>query len=208
MRIDRWIVAFLLLTLPPAAWAQKVEITPFAGLRFASELEEDTAGGIFDPDLEVDDGASFGLSLGFALSRQFQLELFWSHQDSELIADEGLFLGDVEISDLDVDYYHAGVVYEWGPGQLRPFVAGSLGITELSPSDPTLEDETRLSIGAGGGVKIFFNRNFGIRLEARAFTTLIDEDDDFCGRRSRCRDYDDGSYFFQAELRGGLIFAF
>ena len=210
MRIGRFIVTVLLLGLflgpAPAAWAQKVEITPFVGLRLGGDFEDD-GGDFFDPDFEVDESSSYGLNLGFALSRSFQIELFWSHQESELVSDEGFFLGDVPITDLDVDYLHAGVLYQWAPGQLRPFVTASLGITEFSPDNRQLEDETRFSASVGGGLKIFFNKTFGLRFEARVLTTVIDEDDDFCDREYRCRDYDDGSYFFQAEVRGGLIFA-
>ncbi len=213
MRIDRLVVFFLLLTLvpaaqPPAAHAQKVEINPFVGLRFAGEFDNDS-GDFFDSDFEVDESSALGLGLGFALSRSLQLEFFWSHQESDLISDQGFFLGDVEITALDVDYLHAGLLYQWAPGQLRPFITGSLGVTEFSPENSLLEDETRFSFSVGGGVKIFFNQSFGLRFDARIFSTVIDDDDnDFCDNSFRCRDYDNGTYFFQAEVRGGLIFAF
>ncbi len=203
MRIDRWLVPILLLTWAAGAQAQTVEITPFATLPFGGEFESDRHDDLLD--FGVDDGSGYGLSLAFTLTGDLQLEIFWSHQESDLV-EEGFFSSDVVLTDLDIDYYHVGVIYAWGGGQVRPFVAGSLGMTEFDPAQRFLESEERFSIGVGGGVKIFFNQSFGLRFEARAFTTVIDEGDDFCDHG--CGYYDDGTYFLQGELRGGLIFAF
>ncbi len=204
MRIKRWLIPVLFLSLGPGALAQKVELTPFAVLPFGGEFESDRRDDFLDFD--VDDGSGYGLSLGFAVTRDFQVEIFWSHQESDLVAEGDFFFGDFPLTDLDIDYYHVGVIYQWGAGQFRPFIAGSLGVTELDPGDPVLDSESRFSIGVGAGAKVFFTQNFGLRFEARGFTTVIDEGDDVCDRRS-CY-YDDGTYFLQAELRGGLIFAF
>lgn len=197
------LILILVLTAAPGARAQKVEITPFATLPFGGEFETDT----FDfQSFDIDDGSGYGVSLGFALNRDLQLELFWSHQESDLTEDNGFFLRDFRLTELDIDYYHAGVLYHWGGGQFRPFIAGSLGVTQFSPADPFLENESRFSVGVGAGFKIMFSNNLGLRLEARGFTTVIDEGDDFCDHRD-CY-YDDGTYFLQGEARGGLVFAF
>ena len=205
MRINRWLIPTLLLAIAPAALAQKtVEIAPFATLPFGGEFEQDR----FDDfvDFDIDDGSGYGLSVGIELTGSLQLEFFWSHQEADLVEELGFFFPDPAITDLDIDYYHAGVLYHWGGGQFRPFIAGSLGITEFSPGDPFLEDESRFSLGVGAGAKVYFSQSFGLRFEARAFTTVIDEGDDFCDDRF-CY-YDDGTYFLQGELRGGLVFAF
>lgn len=204
IRIGVRLIAILLLTGATGAQAQKVELSPFATLPFGGEFESDR----FDDfvDFDIDDGSGYGLSLAFDLFGDLQLELFWSHQESDLVEQGGFLFDDFVVSDLDIDYYHAGLLYQWGGGQFHPFIAGSLGVTEFNPGDPVLDNESRFSIGVGGGFKVFFNQSFGLRLEARAFTTVIDEGDEICRRRD-CY-YDDGTYFLQGELRGGMIFAF
>ena len=203
-RLVLCLVPILLLTSATGAEARKVELTPFATLPFGGTFEQDRFDDFFEFD--IDDGSGYGLSLGIELVGDLQLEFFWSHQESDLVEEGGFLFPDFAITDLDIDYYHAGLIYHWGGGQFRPFIAGSLGATEFNPADPFLENETRFSLGVGGGFKVFFNQNFGLRLEARAFTTVIDEGDEICGRRS-CY-YDDGTYFLQGEVRGGVIFAF
>ncbi len=198
-----WISIFILL-LASNAGAQKVEIAPFITLPFGGEFESEFRDDFLDFDL--DDGSGYGLSLGYALTRDLHLEFFWSHQESDLVEGTGFFFRDTALTDLEIDYYHAGVLYHWGGGQFRPFIAGSLGITEFGPKDPVLENETRFSVGVGAGAKILFNKRFGLRFEARAFTPVIDEGDEFC-RRGSCF-YNEGTYFLQGELRGGLLFAF
>lgn len=202
-RIGVCLVPILLLTGATSAGAQKVELSPFATLPFGGELESDQ---FRDFTIDIDDGTGYGLSLAIDLVGDLQLEIFWSHQESDLVEPGGFLFDEFVVSDLDIDYYHAGLLYQWGGGQFHPFIAGSLGVTEFNPGDPLLDNESRFSIGVGGGFKVFFNQSFGVRLEARAFTTVIDEGDEVC-RRRRCY-YDDGTYFLQGELRGGLIFAF
>lgn len=204
MRFSLCLVPMLAFCWAPGASAQRVEITPFAALPFGGEFESDRRADF--PDFDIDDGSGYGLSVGYSLTADFQLELFFSRQESDLLEEGGFLFSDVALSELDIDYFHVGVIYQWGDRRLRPFLAGSLGITEFDPVDPSFESETRFSVGAGAGAKVFLQKNFGLRFEARVFTTVIDDGDEICDR-GFCY-YDDGTYFLQAELRGGLIFAF
>ena len=205
---------FLLLTLlvlslvgTATAQAQNVELTPYLGVRFGGNFTDDF-GDIF-VDLEVEDGESYGAILDIPIGPSWNLEFFYSHQESELIGDEGLFGNDFFISDIDVDYIHVGAQYVWDVGQVKPFLGGSVGATRFSPAG--FDSETRPSVSVNGGVKVMFNEHLGLRLEARAINTLVDDNDDdiFCRRGSDfdCYGYDD-DYFFQGEGLAGLVIAF
>ncbi|MEM8960339.1 MAG: outer membrane beta-barrel protein [Acidobacteriota bacterium] len=204
------IVLAALMALPITAMAQtnSVEITPFAGYRLGGEFSgyDDFRDDFFDLGLEIEDGESFGVIVGFPINRDFQIEVFWSRQESELIFDGGLFDPEELVFELDTEYLHGGFLYQWGSGQVRPFVVGSAGITRFSPNGGVeATEEDRFSVGLGGGVKIFFNNNFGIRLEGRGFGTFVDDDEAFCDRFG-C--YETDEYFTQTEFRAGLILAF
>ena len=207
---SRWLLVLLIAGIPLPAMAQaqkepRVEVTPFAGLRFWGEFDDNRHCCFDDPDFEADDGESFGLILDVAVSRHVLVELLWSTQDTQLL-ENGDFFGGGSIYDLDIDYFHVGAVYQWVPGQVRPFVVVSAGATVFNPDDPYNDSETRFSMGFGGGVKIMPSRNFGLRLEARLFSTVIDDEDEYCHFDYCYRE--EGEYFFQGEILAGVVLAF
>jgi hypothetical protein len=203
----------LLLLVPGAALAQgRFEITPTASYNFGGTIDaSDTE--LFDFDLEAADSEAFGVTFGIPVAPWAQIELLASRQSTELEFDHGLFGNEQGIADFDVTYYHVGGLFAWGSGQIHPFVVASLGVTELDPDVAGASSETRFSGSLGGGVKIYFNQHFGLRLEGRGFWTALDDyendyyDDDYCCYDSGCGcGYDNGFTQFQASA--GLIFAF
>lgn len=189
---------------------RSIQITPFAAYRFGGEFDSvDFDDDFFDLiDLEVDDGAALGVTVDVRLVGGLFLELWASRQETELVENEGLFLPTEALFDVEVDYYHAGLLYEWSPGQVHPFFALSAGATRFSPDSPGLDDLTRPSFSLGGGVKVMFSEAVGLRLEGRLISTWVEEDDDeFCDRFV-CYDFDEDVYFYQGEARAGLIVAF
>ncbi|MDZ4384277.1 MAG: hypothetical protein U0940_02210, partial [Nitrospirota bacterium] len=67
--------------------------------------------------------------------------------------------------------------------------------------------ETRISLGLGGGAKLFFTESLGIRLDVRGIYTAINADASiFCS--GGCAVQVRSSGFFQGELGAGLILRF
>lgn len=202
----------LALVISSPAAAQKLELSPFLGYRFGGDFEARGNAPFFFTveDFEVDETSSYGLLLDIGVTRNLQVELMLSRQETELRLETGVFGPPDRLFDLDVDYYHAGVLYQWTPGQVRPFVVGTLGATRLAPEPAALADETHFSASLGAGVKLLFTRNLGVRFEGRLFSTVIDNSDDriFCDRFGFCEVIDVDEYLDQAEIRGGLVFAF
>jgi hypothetical protein len=135
------------------------------------------------------------------------LELLASQQSTELRFDQGLFGGDADIADLDVTYFHVGMLVQGDNPEVTPFFVASAGATRLDPDVPGADTESRFSVSLGGGVKVFFSRNIGLRFEGRGFWTAIDDsDDDFCDRGCDWDDYDNDD-LTQGQASLGLIFA-
>ncbi len=199
------------LALPAAAQEKKpirVEFTPFASYAFEGNFNDgfyDT--NYFGDSLSVDEGSGYGLIVGFPLGRHFTLEVSYSRQDTEIFYDGGLFGERETLLPLDVEYLHGGFAYNFGAGQVQPFVLFSAGVTQFSPQG-NYDSESRFSAAIGGGAKIYFTDNIGIRLQGRVLSTLVDDNEEaFCDRRD-CYYYDTSSYLYQAEVSAGLILAF
>lgn len=202
----------LMIALTSSALAQRLEITPFAAYRWGGQIDHDQSA--IDTDLDVEHNGSFGLVVELPLVRDFggqvpaglNLELSAARQGSELTADPGLFAPGSVISDLDVTYYHGGLVLQMPMQGFSPFLALSAGFTTLEPDGPELEDETRFSGSFGAGAKVWVARNVGFRFEFRGFATSLGEDEDV-----QCGDFNCGEYYDamnQAEARLGLIVSF
>ena len=143
---------FLLLAallVAPSASAQSVELTAFAGLRFGGTFMDEF--GDFFIDLEVEDGGSYGAILDIPLGSQgcWNLELSYSHQESELFGDEGFLSNDVFIADLDVDYFHVGAQYVWKTGRVKPFIGGiKFAVTLDQPAGVADPEVVKLNVVA------------------------------------------------------------
>jgi hypothetical protein len=203
MRRAIFILAFL---LPAAVFAQpgRFEITPFAGYRLNGDFNAESSD-VFDPrlDVEIEESAAYGVLLDIPLAPNWQLELLANRQRSAFIVDRGLLEPSRELGDVDLTMVHAGVLLQWGAGQVNPFLAVSGGLTRIDPQFEELDADNRFSVSFGGGAKIFFSENIGLRLEARGFWTDLDT-----GFRDRYDRYDSGDGLYQGEASAGLIFAF
>lgn len=197
----------VLLLLPAAAVAQypRFEITPTAGYRFNGEFEV-SGDNFLEQNAEVEESAVFGLTVDIPLNENWQIELLANRQQSTFILDEGLFEPETELGDVDLSYYHVGLLYQWGLGQVNPFFTFSAGLARIDPKFSALEAENRFSASLAGGVKILFSRNVGLRLEGRGYWTNLEtdwnDDDDRFDR------YDDNDALYQGEVSAGLILAF
>ncbi|MEO7795381.1 MAG: outer membrane beta-barrel protein [Thermoanaerobaculia bacterium] len=212
-------VLSILLLAPAAAFAQdaipsnspysrgRFELTPTFSYNFGGTISAEESS-LFEFDLEADDSEAYGVTFGIPLSPVAQIELLASRQQTRLAYDQGLFGGSRGVSDFDVSYYHVGGLFQWGNGQIHPFFVASLGIANLNPDVPGARAENKFSGSIGGGVKIFFTDNIGLRLEGRGFWTLLDgNNDDYYWDDDCYCDYGYTSSFDQGQASAGLIIA-
>jgi opacity protein-like surface antigen len=195
-----------LLLLPAAGLAQtgRFEITPMAGYRLDGDFDARSSSS-FDPDLnvQVDESATYGVTFDIPLNENWAIELLANRQQTSFEVDEGLLAPAAELGDVDITFLHAGIVLQWGLGQVNPYLTASGGIAHIDPKFNELDADNRFSASLGGGVKIFFSENVGLRLEARGYWTDLDT-----GFRDRYDRYDEGEGMTQGEGSVGLIIAF
>ncbi len=194
---------FLVALVAIPALAQQVEVTPFIAYRTGGEFEADTINP--NEDVQIDESEAYGIAVNIPLTPWSQLELMADFQNSNFQGGDNIFVPDQNLGDVDVAYYHVGFVFQGADPKVQPFGVLSLGATNLNPDLPGLDSETKFSTSFGGGVKIFFSRNVGMRFEGRGFYTLLDSDEDFddC---DFCYNYT--NELWQGEVRAGLIMRF
>jgi len=190
---------------PGAAGAEwGVEITPYAGYTIGGSFEDNTTGA----GLDVKEGGSFGLVLGFPDTPETQYELFYGFQGTK-VTGGGTFGGET-LFDLDIHYLHLGGTYMFPGEKVRPFVSGGLGATHFVPHGSGMNSKTYFSLSLGGGAKIPISDHVGLRFEARGFMTILpDTTEIFCvsSGGAVCNVKVQGDVLGQLLLMAGITFS-
>jgi hypothetical protein len=184
----------------------KFELTPFAAYRIGGSFEENDG----DGRVELNDSNAQGIMFNIKANPNGQYELLYSRQSTDART-EGFLVNDPTI-DLDVETFHFGGTYLFDGENMRPFLALTLGMTQFDPGITDSGSESFFSASLGGGVQLNATKRLGIRLEARAFTTFVEDDSNiFCvssGDAGGCLIRVDGRMLTQWEARAGLVFRF
>jgi len=193
----------------------RFEITPYAGYRIGGEFEQSESEDV-DANgrgFELDEGNAEGLILDILTSAgNSQWEVLYAHQDTNV---ETLtsFVGAPEL-DIDVSHLQFGGTYfpENDSEAIAPFIALTAGLARFEPDLDGLEAENYFSWSLGGGVQLRADRRIGVRLEARVFGSLIDDDSAlFCvvsPEVNSCALFVEGDQLYQFEARVGVVARF
>ena len=202
----------LLLLLPTAARVQaqetayRFEIAPIAAYRFGGTFKEKDGEG----EIELRDSEAVGFALNVAANANGQYEFIYARQSTD--ADTLGFFTNDPVVDLDVEYLQIGGTYLFDGDATRPFIALGVGVSRFDPALTGASAESYFSASLGGGVQLAANRRFGVRLEARVFTTFVDDDSAFfCSSDAgagSCLVQVDAKTLTQWEARAGLVFRF
>lgn len=193
-------LSLLLLFYISTSSVLATEITPLFGHRGGGDFSHIAT----DNPLSLDDSNSTGFILGFKQSETQDLELLYSGYSTRLEASSPL-VAESDLFDVDVHYLHLGGTVTSGEASwVVPFLSGGLGVTYFSPDISGADDELRLSMSLGGGVKWFPSDNIGLRLEARGFGTLFNNSTSvFCS--GGCQVEVSGDLLYQYEIFAGVV---
>lgn len=221
-------VCVLALALLPALAAadEGVEVTLFGGVRVGGAVEEVDGG-----DSEFEEGVSYGIAVDVPIGDGVQIEVLISHQEAELVAGQGV-PGSPRQLDLDVDYFHVGALWEWGPERrtrpfrrhkgkdratlppppapprTRPFMTVTGGLAEFNPRGQQLDSESFFSFAVGGGAKHVLGDHVGLRFEGRIFGSWVDGSREVFCNPDGCFGRVSGSILWQFEGTVGLMLKF
>lgn len=193
--------------------SRRFEVTPTVGYRFGGTTS--TSYSQFVESAEVAKALSWGLTLEYGLRRTLNLELIWSHQDSEL----GLNFRQAppagtstRLTHLNVDTFQIGAL--WMPGlggdTIRPYFDLLLGVSLLNPA-PQFSSLVRFSGSVGAGAKVRLSDALGFRLGLRFMPVYIGSTSDgygYCDPWYGCYTYYDATYLQQWDAHTGLTLRF
>ncbi len=138
--------------------------------------------------------------------------MLYAHQDTKLETQPSFVGG--PMLDIDVSHFQFGGTYlfEDGSDATVPFIALTAGLARFEPELHAAEAENYFSWSFGGGVQLRPERRIGVRLEARVFGSLIDDDSAlFCVSSpevSSCAVFVEGDQLYQVEGRVGVVVRF
>ena len=118
-------------------------------------------------ELNVSDSDSHAFTLSVPSKWNTRVELYFSNQNTSISGDH-----DFGTLDIAVRYYQIGVVKELPKGKFIPYGAFSLGAVEVNPSGNSYDDVWKFAITVGGGMKYYFTKNIGLKLEARMMAPI------------------------------------
>ena len=182
------------------------EITPYAAYRVGGSFDEKDGSG----RVELNDSSAEGILFNIEANANGQYELLYARQRTD--ADTQGFLVNDPTIDMDIEHFHIGGTYLFDGDDMRPFIALTLGVSQFDPELPGTDSESFFSASFGAGIHLNAGRRLGVRLEARAFTTFVDDDSNiFCSSidgAGACLIRVDARTLTQWEARAGLVFRF
>ncbi|MDH3432073.1 MAG: porin family protein [Gammaproteobacteria bacterium] len=184
----------------------RFEITPYAAYRMGGSFDEQDGAGRVD----LNDSSAEGILFNIEANLNGQYQLLYARQRTD--ADTLGFLVNDPTIDMDIEHIHFGGTYLFGGDNMRPFIALTLGVSQFDPELPGTDSESFFSASFGGGVQLNASKRLGVRLEALAFTTFVDDDSNiFCSSidgAGTCLIRVDARTLTQWEARAGLVFRF
>jgi len=146
------------------------EFTPFVGFMAGGEFENPADGS----DRDLDEDSNFGLIVNAAVDDWRHYELLYTTLSTSVDGATPI--------DMDVQYLQiGGIVSHPDASRVIPYFGLTVGAARFSPDAPGLDDETKLAASIAGGFRVPITDHFAVRLDLRAFVSVLDTDGDlFC----------------------------
>ncbi|MGH9710066.1 MAG: outer membrane beta-barrel protein [Candidatus Acidiferrales bacterium] len=153
------------------AQSRNIEITPFGGAKLGGKIAVNSPN---TDNILIKSSVDYGALFDYGFWDTFQAEFMWNRQPTSLSAHNPNDGTVAKLSNINLDAYQFGILYNFRDTQakVRPFFGAGVGFTHFgkatdSQGQSILPFGNRLSYNIGGGVKYYFDRFVGLRLDAR-----------------------------------------
>jgi hypothetical protein len=167
-----------------AGWAQSIqyipdfEVTLVGGYQFGGSMDESVkheGETTLGESLGIKGSEFAGAIVNYRLGPQLLLELAIDRQFTVLDYHSANGGDATKLADLEVDVYHAGLMYSWASGEVQPYVGGTIGMTSMIPNEG-LSSVRRFSAAPVFGLKVFSSKHFAFRFQTRLLVTSMPKD--------------------------------
>lgn len=156
-------------------------------------------------DLELASATGYGFIIGFEVRPEGFAELLYHRQEAELLLDGGLAGARQPLFDVMVEYWQLGGQANYPRGRMGPFATMTVGAVEFDPRAVGRESEWGLAGTFGLGLKLTPLKSVAVRLQARAFGSLLDGSGGlFCSVSQGCYVSVRGRGVLQGDVSAGL----
>ena len=186
----------------------RIELTPYGAYSLGgtfSDLESEATA-------ELQDSGNFGLLLNVRQAANTQWEVIYSQQNTDTRI-TGLPVAG-ELHETTVHYLQGGGTYQGDGETVRPYLAATIGAAHFDVATDGYDSETYFAFSIGTGLQFWPNNRLGMRLEARAFGTLVRSDSSlFCisdpgNGQAGCAISVAGEVLWQFQAMAGVVFRF
>jgi hypothetical protein len=143
-----------------------IEVSPFAGYFFGGTIFDFRTPGA--TNLSFANDVTYGVRVGWNVTPHIEPEFQWSRTETEFSPAHPEYL-----HSLNIDYFLGGASYNFGSQTTRPYVSLDLGAARIDAIDYV--PNTLFTISVGAGLKQMFTPNFGLRLDARGYTSMTND---------------------------------
>ena len=166
---------------PVKAWDHgEVRITPYMGFMVGGDFEDHSLHGsdYYYGTIDLDSAFTWGVRLGFGLTRGIAVELQLSHTPTAFNSGSWNSFFDEngsKITDVDLYMLHTSLLFDLCQGPIVPYLALGIGTTVFDMNYG--EDKNRFTGSFGGGIKFWINDYMSLRTEVRGYSIFIDHKD-------------------------------
>jgi len=206
--VKKSIAAILAILIASPALSENdtgtIELTPYGAYSFGGTFkDEDSA-----TEANLQDSESFGLIFDYKRKDNTQVEVIYSQQRTD--AD----VSGTTIPNVNMHYLQIGGTYLFDQGRVLPFMSATLGATHIDVDTEGFGSDTFFGFSIGGGLQIAPTSRLGLRLEARAFGTMLQSGSTiFClsdpgSGTAGCAITVSGDVLWQFQTMAGIVFRF
>ena len=174
-----------------------VQITPFGGFMMGDDYDVYNSFPSADGRIRQDDSAVWGVRAGFGFVPNVGLEFQYSQANTAFYTVRGgsFFGSRKRLSDVKVRTFLANVNFDFGEGNIVPYIALGMGTTVYDIKSGHSEAEFTGSFA--GGVKARIASNIALRFEVRSYVSQV--------RDTMYSSYWDGYYYHWESYDDGYL---